>query len=157
MAKLLKILDNAEEVSSVIFFSIMSVIVLWAVICRFILKIPFSWGEESARYLMIYGIFIGISIAVRTRAHLGVEAFMNMMPARFQKSIDIFSNTLCVIIYIVLFYLSVQLTMQLYGRGQTSAAMQIPMWLAYLAMPIGLFLSSIRSFQTFVETLKKHY
>ncbi len=150
-----QILDKSEEILAVILFSLMSIIILWAVICRFILKIPFSWGEESARYLMIWGIFIGISIGVRTNAHLGVEAFVELLPKRMHRYVEAFSEVLCFAIYVILFILSMQLIVVMYSKGQTSAAMHIPMWWAYLAMPVGLFLSCVRTLNVFYSNYIK--
>lgn len=155
MRKVTRILDNVEEMLSIVVFSIMCLVVLWSVICRFILYIPFSIGEELARYLMIYGIFIGVSIGVRRSAHLGVEAFASMMPEATHYVIDILSQLLSLILYAAFFYFSTLLTQNIYQNGQTSAAMQIPMWLAYLALPVGFGLSTLRCLQMLVRVIKR--
>lgn len=154
MRKLNSILDHVEEIVGVIAFSAMCLVVLWAVICRFILHIPFPFGEELARYLMVYGIFFGVSIGVRRGSHLGVEVLTSFMPSKPAHIIDIISQLLSLILYVALFYFSVLLTQNIYQNGQTSAAMHIPMWLAYLALPIGFGLSVIRSMQVTVKVIR---
>lgn len=155
MQKFNRGLDRVEEILSIVVFSIMCLVVLWSVICRFILRIPFSIGEELARYLMIYGIFIGVSIGVRRNAHLGVEAFASMLPKATHYAVDIISQVLSLALYVAFFYFSARLTQNIYQNGQTSAAMLIPMWLAYLALPVGFGLSVVRSVQMLVRVIKK--
>ena len=153
MRKLSHALDHLEEMFGIVVFSAMCIVVLWSVICRFILKIPFSIGEELARYLMIYGIFIGVSIGVRRGSHLGVEVLTNFLPQKAAHAVDLISQLLSLVLYVAFFWFSVCLTKNIYQNGQTSAAMQIPMWLAYLALPVGFGLSIIRCFQVTVKTI----
>jgi len=155
MRKINAIFEHVEEVFSIVLFSIMCLVVLWSVICRFLLKIPFSIGEELARYLMVYGIFVGVSIGVRRNSHLGVEAFASFLPAAGQHVVDIISQILSLILYIAFFYFSLLLTANIFQNGQISAAMQIPMWIAYLALPIGFALSIIRCIQMLIKVVRR--
>lgn len=143
--KLLKALSVAEESVSCIAFIIMCFVVLWSVICRYVLHRQFGYGEEMARYFMIYAIFIGISIGVRKEAHLGVEAFVGFLPQKAQSIVKIISKILCVFLYAILCYLSIRLDIALSKTSQLSPALHLPMWIPYLAMPIGLFLSTLRA------------
>ena len=81
---MLKKLDQAfskvEGFLSVVLFLAMVAIVCWSVICRYALKIPFLQSEELARYLMIYIVYIGTSIGVKSKSHIGVEVFVDMLP-----------------------------------------------------------------------------
>lgn len=155
MQKGLKLLDRVEEISCVIVFSCMCLDVLWAVICRFILKIPFSIGEELARYLMIYGIFIGVSIGVRRNSHLGVEVLTSFLPSKAAYFVDVLSQLISVVLYAAFFWFSVLLVQNLYTNGQTSPAMHVPIWMIYLALPIGFALSIIRSIQMTLKVVRR--
>lgn len=150
MRKFNRILDQAEEIFSIIVFSIMCLVVLWAVLCRRFFKIPFPYGEELARYLMVYAIFVG----VRKNSHLGVEVLTSFLPKGAAHLVDIVAQLLSLALYIAFFYFSVLLTQNIYQNGQTSAAMHIPMWLAYLALPIGFGLSIIRCVQMTVKVIR---
>lgn len=154
MRKFNRILDQAEEIFSIIVFSIMCLVVLWAVLCRRFFKIPFPYGEELARYLMVYAIFVGVSIGVRKNSHLGVEVLTSFLPKGAAHLVDIVAQLLSLALYIAFFYFSVLLTQNIYQNGQTSAAMHIPMWLAYLALPIGFGLSIIRCVQMTVKVIR---
>lgn len=143
--KVLKVLSMAEDTISCVAFVIMCFVVLWSVICRYVLHRQFGYGEEMARYFMVYAIFIGISIGVRKEAHLGVEAFVGFLPNKAQTIVKNISKVLCVFLYAILCYLSIRLDITLSKTTQLSPALHLPMWIPYLAMPIGLFLSTLRA------------
>lgn len=143
--KAFKALGYAEDIVSVTAFVIMCFVVLWSVICRYVLHRQFGYGEELARYFMVYAIFVGISVGVRKEAHLGVEAFVGFLPKKAQPVVNAISKIVCLILYIILFVLATRLVISLTKTTQTSPAMHIPMWIPYLAMPLGLFLSCLRS------------
>ena len=143
------ILDKIEDYISVICFALMSIIVLVAVFLRYVLFYPFPWGEEAARYLMVWGIFLGISIGVRKKAHLGVEAFVYRLPSTMTKKAMFVSQLIMIAAYLWFAYLSLALVLKIKATGQTSAAMQLPMYYIYAALPVGLTLSLIRQLQVF--------
>ncbi|MDA8226350.1 MAG: TRAP transporter small permease subunit, partial [Desulfitobacterium hafniense] len=51
----------------VIMTAVMSVIILAQVIFRYVLEAPLPWSEEVARYLMVWGTFLGAGLGVRKR------------------------------------------------------------------------------------------
>lgn len=94
---MLKKLDQAfskvEGFLSVVLFLAMVAIVCWSVICRYALKIPFLQSEELARYLMIYIVYIGTSIGVKSKSHIGVEVFVDMLPEKiYKKGPDLYGD-----------------------------------------------------------------
>lgn len=100
-------LNKLEEHAAVICFAAMCIVVLVAVFLRYVVEYPFPWGEELARYLMIWGIFFGISIGTRERAHLGVEAFIGLLPTKPRKVVLIISQIIVILAYLAWrFYLS---------------------------------------------------
>lgn len=141
------ILTLIEDYLSVACFIGMSIIVLVAVFLRYVVQYPFPWGEELARYMMIWGIFLGISIGTRKKAHLGVEAFVNMTPERMRRKLLLIAQILLVSIYVITAYLSVELTLIIKENGQVTPQLRIPMYLIYAALPVGTILSSIRAAQ----------
>ena len=143
--KVEKVLSTVENITAVGAFVVMCFVVLWSVICRYLLHRQFGYGEEIARYFMIYAIFIGISIGVRKEAHLGVEAFVGFLPVKLQPKVMAFSKIVCCIIYAMLFVLAARLVISLGQSSQKSPALHLPMWIPYFALPLGLFFSTLRS------------
>jgi len=116
----------------------MTLIVFMGVFFRYILKAPLPWSEELARYLMIWGASLGAFVAFREGSHVGVTFIMD----RFRGKIGIFlkrvSQLLLTIFVAIVAKEGFGLVLKL--KGQTSPAMEIPMGLAYLAIPVGFLL-----------------
>ena len=72
----------------------MTVVVLLGVLFRYVLRIPLSWSEEIARYLMIWAASLAISIGVMRREHLGIDYLISRLPHSVQKYTAVLVNLL---------------------------------------------------------------
>ena len=108
---------------------------------------PITWCEELARYCMVWLIFVGISAGVKKGSHIGVDALVNVFPAKVQRVIRIIVNIMVTVLFGYLTVLAAQITMGIKETGQVSAAMQVPMYLIYAGLIVGLFMSTLRSVQ----------
>ncbi|GEM_PF-348511 len=142
-------LSRAESFITIVCFALMCVFVIAGIVMRFILKIPNQYGEEASRYLMICGIFIGVSIGVRQKAHLGVTIVAEKLPGKLSKTVFVAAGIITTLGYLVLTFYAFRFVRMMYGFGQTSPAMNVPMYLIYSAILAGLFLSSVRSVMMF--------
>ena len=80
-----KILNNLEGYFCVGSLAVMSVVIFWQVVCRYVLKSSLPWSEELSRYLLVWTSFIGGAYGVRLGAHIGVEAFTLLLPKKAQE------------------------------------------------------------------------
>lgn len=153
--KTLKLLDqalcSAENGTSAICFTLMSLITLAGVFFRYVVKSPIIWAEELSRYLMIWGVFIGISIVTRKKAQLGVDIFVSMAPPKIKKALALLSHLLLTLTYTIVFYLSCRFTMDAAKTGQLTPILRIPFFWVYLSLPVGFCLSTIRSLQILIK------
>mgnify|MGYP001277162980 FL=1 len=151
----MKAIDNIitrfEDYVTVLCFSLMSIVTLVAVFFRYVLSDPIVWAEEVARYLMIWGIFIGISIVTRKKAQLGIDIFVTMAPENIRKALAFISHMLLIVTYALVLYLSVRFVVDSAKLGNLTPTLRIKFFYVYLAMPIGFLLSLYRALQIFVN------
>lgn len=143
MEKLTKIEDFIEKIErwlAFIFLALMLAVVFWAVIERFIIRAGQGWSDELARYLSIWAAMIGAGIGVRHKIHVSVDAFVNTLGPKHKYFIDIITNIVCVIFCIMLVYTGYYVTVKLVETQQLSSGMELPMYLPYMAVPVGAFL-----------------
>lgn len=145
-----KILDNIEEIGGVISLTAMFIVVLINVFMRYVVKLPFTIGEELARYLMIWATYIGVSMGVRRRAHLGVTAFVDRFPVKAQKPVSIIADLVTLGVFIALLVVSIQFILLTKTTGQTTPAMKIPFYIIYSVLPIGFAFSAVRVIQNMI-------
>ncbi|TYP55450.1 TRAP transporter small permease [Thermosediminibacter litoriperuensis] len=151
MKRVSKIFNNIEEYLVVILLFVMTVVVFWQVICRFVLKASLPWSEEISRYILVWASFLGASIGVKRGAHIGVEAFTMILPAKLKKFVQHFAIILSVLFCLIVFKESLSIIQKQIINNQVSPAMRIPMWWAYAAIPTGMILMAIRFLQTMVK------
>ena len=154
MKKFDRILSKIEEVVTVTCFSLMSIITLVAVFFRAVLENPIIWSEEVARYLMVWGIFIGISIVTRKRSQLGIDLLTSFASPKLQKMINFVSNALLVFTYVAASILSIIFVIEAFKLGNLTPITRIKFAYIYLALPIGFILSTYRALQNWSSDLK---
>jgi C4-dicarboxylate transporter DctQ subunit len=140
-----KILDIINSCVSGASFVGMFLVVLVAIAMRFVLKIPFFWGEEAARYFMLVGIYFGMSIAVREKAHLGVDIFVNLLPLRVSRLVRLAAVVITTAVYLATTKICWDFMVRIQKGSQTSPAMSIPMWVVYGIVFIGFAMWSLES------------
>ena len=144
VARLGKCISAASTCISGISFVGMLAIVLVAIALR-IMEIPFFWGEEAARYLMFVGVYIGMSVAVREKAHLGVDIFVNLFPAKISRYIRLFAFVVTTAVYVMITKVCWDFTARMARGKQISPALSIPMYIMYGIIFVGFALCCLES------------
>ena len=132
--------DKLNRVLEVILIMLLGVMVLnvsWQVFSRYVLAIPSSFTDELARYLMIWLGVLGTAYVSGNRLHVAIDILHSQLSLSSQKTMRkvIFSIVILAtfLIFIIggsrLVYLS-------YLLGQKSAALQIPLYLVYVCVPL---------------------
>ncbi len=152
MKQLDAIIRKAEEIAAIFCFSAMSIITLVAVFFRYVLNNPIIWSEEASRYLMVWGICIGISIATEKKAHLGIDIFVSFAPQKMRRRLEIISGILLTLIFAMA--LSILFVNMAVKTGNVTPLLRIPFWMIYLALPIGFAMSMLRSIQVLAKIIK---
>lgn len=143
-----KLLDQKlEEWFLVATMVAMVVLIFTQVITRYVFESSLSWSEELARYIHIWQIWIGASFAIRKKEHIKVEAFKNLLNKQGQKIVDLIALVVWFGLAVFLAVAGTDLVTTILSRGQSSPAMQMPMWAIYTAIPLGGLLMSIRLIQ----------
>lgn len=64
-------------------------IVLLAVFFRYVLNHSLFWSDELVRYLFVWFTLIGASVTLREREHIRVEYFVEKLPLRMRRNVEI--------------------------------------------------------------------
>lgn len=136
-----KRLDNILGVFLVALMTVMVVAVLWQVFSRYVMQSPSSVTEELARYLLIWIGILGAAYAAGQQEHLAINLLEEKLNRKNRKKlrigIDILIIFFCLTVLVIgggnLVYVS-------YELGQSSAALEIPLYIVYLVIPLSGFL-----------------
>jgi TRAP-type transport system small permease protein len=133
-----KIAEKIEHILNLITTGILvalMLIVLLQIFTRYILNDSLSWTEEAARYLMIWGVLLGVSVAYLNGYLIAIETFVKKLPASVAKGILILNRLLSLFYVGILIVYGVNLC--LLGLQMTSPSLEINYVWIYLAVPVG--------------------
>lgn len=154
MKKVLDFLDNFEERAITVILPLMVFVVFMATFFRFTKLMIIPWSEELARYLMVWTVFLGIGVGAKNNAHFTVDNFVNALPKSTHKISFLLRTVIIVGFCGFMTYVSVGLIQKLAAMGQKTPALQLPTWLIYSAIPVGLTLMVIRTLQFAIKKFK---
>lgn len=150
-----QLFDNLEDYLCVCLLTVMSLVVLLQVLSRFVLNMPLRWTEEFAIFLLAWVSFLGASVGMKRWAHIGVEAFVLLLPQKLQHLAKLLSLVFCGIFFVIMLYFGIEIVLKQLATGQVSAAMRIPMYYAYLSVPVGAAFMLLRTTQMFITLTRK--
>jgi TRAP-type C4-dicarboxylate transport system permease small subunit len=125
-----------EKLLMAMMFAIVAT-VTWQVFSRFILADPSSFTEELSRYLLIWIGILGAAYAYKTKAHLGLDLFVEKMATANKKValviIELVVITFALTVMIIGGFSLVSITLEL---KQTSAALGVQVGFVYSVIPL---------------------
>lgn len=111
--------------------------VTWQVFSRFVLSDPSSFTEELSRYLLIWIGILGAAYAYKTKAHLGLDLFVEKMTGANKKMtliiIELVVMAFAILVMIIGGFSLVSITLEL---KQTSAALGVQVGFVYAVIPL---------------------
>jgi len=143
LSKIKNLLDRALEAGLALAMTAMTLAVIWQVFTRFVIHNPSSWTEELAIFLLIWIGLLGSAVALRRKAHLGIDVLVTRFPRTWRHITTIFIYS-CVIVFSVSVLVcgGSKMVDVVLRNNQVSPALGIRMGYVYLALPIsGLFLT----------------
>ena len=84
---------HLEECIAGVCLSIMSVLVFYQVVMRYVFHRPTSWSDEIAVYAMLWSVYLSCSWAVRERAHIRVMNLINLFPGKARTAMTVLSDS----------------------------------------------------------------
>ncbi len=156
---MLKFLDHLEEWLIAFLIGAATIIVFIAVVHRYaagmpipglqdwLLAINLSWAQELCIYMFIWMAKFGAAYGVRTGIHVGVDVLINRLPDGLRRKYVLFGLLAGATFTIIVGTLGANYVWQIGHTDQTSADLELPLWLVYLCIPLGSYLMCFRFLQ----------
>ena len=145
---------HAEEVVAGVCVCVMTVLVFFQVVMRYVFHKPTSWSDEIAIYAMLWSVYLSMSWAVRERAHIRVMNLINAFPKRIALGLTIFSDAVWFLFSLFLTYQSVLLEISLWELRFESPVLGIAQKWPYLCLVVGFSLMSLRLIQVYYRWIR---
>jgi C4-dicarboxylate transporter DctQ subunit len=161
---MLKLLDHLEEWIISFLIGAATLVTFAAVVHRYgsgvevlnpiFSKLNMSWAQELTIYLFVWMAKFGAAYGVRTGIHVGVDVLINRLNERVRGKFIVFGLLAGALFTGTVATLGASFVWEIAHTGQTSADLELPMWLVYLAIPCGSYLMCFRFLQVTVSFIK---
>ena len=106
-----------------------------AVFFRYVLNDSLVWGEELARYLFVWLVFLGAGLGVGKNVHVGVDSFVRMLPLGPRKLMQLGVEAAVMAFLVALIAVGVNLAMA--SAHMQTLLLNVSIAYVYLAAPVG--------------------
>jgi C4-dicarboxylate transporter, DctQ subunit len=120
-----------------VFIGVMTVIVTYAVVTRYLFNRPIGWSEEISIYLMIWAVYLGTAYTFRGGGHIGVDLLMNTLPPKAKPYFHCFHYLAGLLFLALLFVKGIEMVRLSILLDNRSLAIDFPIYLAELSVPLG--------------------
>ena len=137
MASLKKFNDAVEKIASiglVCFMAVMAVTIPITVFSRYVLRNTPIWTDETALFSLAWASMLGAAVGLRKGYQVGIRSLVEKAPKILSAAMQIFGYLFMILLFCVLVYFGLRQTIT--NMRQLSPALQIPMGIPYLALPL---------------------
>ncbi len=121
---------------------IVIVLIVFAnVIGRYFFHAPLGWSDEVAQYMFLWLSYLGALAALMRGQHYSVPNLVEMLPNIPRVALKTVSDLIVIAILLVLVWFGWQLVDRL--SFQTSLTLGVPVYYAYIALPLTSALMAI--------------
>jgi TRAP-type C4-dicarboxylate transport system permease small subunit len=138
-----QLIDKTLEFCTVMSFTGMILVVSIQVFSRFLLPQAPHWTEEASRILFIYTGSFAAGLAVKSRAYVAVDTFVNLLPPRKQLILNCGTQLVVIAFMFLTAWLSITFTR--IGAMQMSSSLRIPMNYVFASIFVMTFFIGIYS------------
>jgi C4-dicarboxylate transporter DctQ subunit len=175
-SKIGQIVDNIEETSIAICLGLMTLITFANVIARYVFNSNILWALELTVFLFAWLVLMGSSYAVKKHVHIGVDVVINAVSPGARKILAILAVSACLVFSILLLigswsywypFITERAWLETEDIPMPEMFMfiadwvnegeryqNVPRFIPYLALPLGLALITFRFLQLGWSVLK---
>ncbi|MET0660029.1 MAG: TRAP transporter small permease subunit [Steroidobacteraceae bacterium] len=151
------VVDHLEEVLISVLLGAATLIIFMAFLVRFCAGIPLlypivfplnmHWAQEVAIIMLVWMAKFGAAYGVRVGVHVGVDVLVDKLDVGMRRKVITFSLLAGATFTGIVGTIGGYFVWGLSSSGQVTPDLGIPIWIMYLAIPLGSFLMCGRFLQ----------
>ncbi|MBV5274763.1 MAG: TRAP transporter small permease [Lamprocystis purpurea] len=157
---MLRILDHLEEWLITLLIGAATLLIFTAVLHRYsmdlsnawgwdavydwLFRINLSWAQELCIYMFVWMAKFGAAYGVRTGIHVGVDVLINNLHEGLRSKFVLFGLLAGALFTGLVGSFGVNFVWHLSHTDATSPDLELPVWIVYLAIPLGSYLMCFR-------------
>lgn len=113
---------------------LLSVLLSASVFYRYVLNDSLYWSGEVARYMLVYVVFLGATMAHKHKAHIRIDMIFTYLSDKNKKNIEIMIALFFIFFWVLVLMGSIKL-LPLFMM-QTTATLEMPFAVAFAPLPL---------------------
>jgi C4-dicarboxylate transporter DctQ subunit len=162
----MKFLDRLEEWIIASLMGAATLVIFVAVLHRYLSGMPIpglqdylitlntSWAQELCIYMFVWMAKFGAAYGVRSGIHVGVDVLVNRLSERWRDRVVVLSLLAGATFTGIIGTLGGIFVARMSETSSTSPDLELPMWIVYLAVPLGSFLMCFRFLQVMARFIR---
>lgn len=127
----------------------------YEVTARYFFTRPTIWAAELSQLCLIWGTLLALAWALEARSHIAVDAVFKLLPASLQRLVEAFAMAVIAVLSAMVVWKGSEIFWDSFKRGRTTGSMlDVPSWIAELAVPFGFTLLFVQALIEIVRTLR---
>lgn len=135
---------RVEEGLIALILGVMTILTFVQVVLRYGFNSGFIWALEANFYLFAWLVMIGIAYCVRVRAHIGVDAVVNLLPRNGRRAVGLLVVALALLYAGLMIYGSYDYINRLMIIDVEAEDIPIKRWILSLCLPLGFLALAVR-------------
>lgn len=153
--KILKWLDeNFERVLLNILLAVISCLLMYQIIMRYVFGSGLAWAEELARYCFVVSAYLCIGYCIKRDLLFRIDVLFNILPKPLKKGLDFLMWIVTVVFFGYCTFYSVTVTKLAFESNALSPGLEIKIGYIYALATLGMATATIRSIQYLVNIVK---
>jgi C4-dicarboxylate transporter DctQ subunit/C4-dicarboxylate transporter DctM subunit len=145
---------NFEEVFVFATLVAMTILIFGQTVSRFTIRQTPAWTQELAQFIQVYFVYLGACYAIKKDVHIRITVLGRVFPPLLYKIFDLLGYVFFLLFCVILIAWGFPLCNQIRQFHQVSASLQLPMFIPYLAVPLGGVIMSYRLIQQIVLVIR---
>lgn len=125
------------------------------VISRYIFNHSIIFAEELNSTFILLVTFAGMGYAARHGRHIRMSAIYDHLPDKLRKILMTVIVAVTSIFMLLLAYYAVQYVFHVYSKGRIMPALGIPLYITYLWVPVGFFITGVQYALTTFKNIRE--
>ena len=150
--KINKGLAFVEDISLGISLIIIVLLIFGNVFSRFILGSPYAWPDETAKFLHVIAIYIGVAVASRRNAHLKIDLIPQYFPS-CKRAFEVIGPAGGVAFSMIFVYLAYKFFAFQRMIQDRSWVTSVPIWVIALVILLTGILIFLREGERFIDSV----
>jgi TRAP-type C4-dicarboxylate transport system permease small subunit len=144
MERVLSYLEKWSTSLAVLSIFIMMVLTTADAMGRYLFNFPITGAYEvTEKYLMLVAVYLGASYTYRGGSNIRITLLVDRLPGGIKMGLNLFAQIFSICYGFLLVIPAVQTVLRAYQQKITLSSSNLPLWVSYVAIPVGLFLMAL--------------